>query len=207
MKSIIDRIRERCQPLIVLLGPYLMADLQLGAPAFGCGSLEILHAFNDGTRQVAEVKDCLFVDLLAAYNGAEWLVHSDGCHANDVGHLVVANRIFEVLANNCSGLAKHTKEMEKHIPPWRDESTLAADYGFENEQLAAALFGLALAGLALVLALVFLESAMYGAVVGSLVLLAGAMNAPHFLLQGVFVIAIISSLGAGAFWFRQGVPR
>jgi len=131
MRWIIDRVREQCQPLIVLLGPYFMTDFQLGAPQFGHGSLEIFHVFNDRIRQIAAAQDCLFVDLLAAYDGAEWLVHKDGCHANDVGHLVVANKIFEVLAKNCSGLARHTKDMEDQIPAWRDESTLSADYGYE----------------------------------------------------------------------------
>ena len=69
--------------------------------------------------------------MLTAYDEAVWLVHHDGVHANDLGHLVVANKIFEVLAQNCSGLAKHTKEMEQQIPPWRDESMLRADYGYE----------------------------------------------------------------------------
>ncbi|MCK4324951.1 MAG: SGNH/GDSL hydrolase family protein [Armatimonadetes bacterium] len=131
MMWIIDRVREQCQPLMVLLGPYFMIDFQLGAAAYGHGSLEIFHAFDDRIRQVAAAQGCLFVDLLSSYEGAEWLVHKDGCHANDVGHLVVANKIFEVLANNCSGLAQHTKEMEDQIPPWRDESTLSADYGYE----------------------------------------------------------------------------
>ena len=40
----------------------------------------------------------------------------------------------EVLARNCSGLAKHTKAMEHDIPPWRDESTLAVDYGHTLSQ-------------------------------------------------------------------------
>ncbi len=125
MVLIIDRVRARCQSLITLLGPYFMTDFDLDGPAFGHGSLEIFHAFNERTRQVAEAKDCLFVDLLISYDAAEWMIHKDGCHANDLGHLVVANKIFEVL------LAKHTKEMEDHIPPWRDESTLLADYGYE----------------------------------------------------------------------------
>ncbi len=68
--------------------------------------------------------DCLFVDLLASYREADWLAHHDGCHANDLGHRVVANKIFEVLASNCSGLALETKALEKQIAPWGDESTL-----------------------------------------------------------------------------------
>jgi len=134
MRDILRRVRERIQPLIVLLGPYYMNDFTVGAPAFGHGSLGLFHECNDATRQVAAESDCLFVDLLAAAGGADWLVHHDGVHANDLGHRIVANRIFEVLATHCSGLALETKHLEKQIPPWRDESTLRKDYGYDKTQ-------------------------------------------------------------------------
>jgi hypothetical protein len=35
--------------------------------------------------------------------------------------------VFEVLASNCSGLAKETQELENRIPRWRDESVLQRD--------------------------------------------------------------------------------
>ena len=88
-----------------------------------------MYEFNRTVEGVAAEDDCLYVDLLSAYREADWLVHGDGVHANDLGHRVVADRIFEVLASNCSGLARETKELEKHIPRWRDESTLKRDYG------------------------------------------------------------------------------
>jgi lysophospholipase L1-like esterase len=128
--SAIDLVRAKCSPLIVLLGPYFMTDFQVGAPTWGHGSLKRFAAFNDVTAGVAREQDCLFVDLLAGYDGAGWLVHYDGVHANDVGHLVVANRVFETLAKNCSGLAKHTKALERKSPRWRDESTLQKAYGY-----------------------------------------------------------------------------
>ena len=66
----------------------------------------------------------MFVDLLAAFNDSPWLVHRDGIHSNDLGHRVVANQVFNVLAANCSGLAVETKAVEEHILPWRDEAIL-----------------------------------------------------------------------------------
>jgi len=130
LETLVDRVRERCNPLIVLLGPYFMTDFRLGEPIWSHASPELLAAFNDLIAAVARAKTCLFVDVLSACGGAEWMVHFDGVHANDLSHLAVANRIFEVLARNCSGLALHTKAKEKDIPPWRDESTLKADYGY-----------------------------------------------------------------------------
>ncbi len=124
MRDIIRRVREKIQPLIVLLGPYYMTDFTVGGEEWSHANLELFHHYNDAIRQVAEEDECLFVDLLASYRNADWLVHYDGCHANDVGHRIVANKVFEVLASNCSGLSLETKALEREIPPWRDESTL-----------------------------------------------------------------------------------
>ena len=97
MKHITDRVRERIRPLIVLLGPYFMVDFTLGGEPWSHGNLEHFHEYNAAIRKVAGDTDCLFVDLLDAYDAAHWLVHHDGCHANNLGHRIIANRIVEVL--------------------------------------------------------------------------------------------------------------
>jgi lysophospholipase L1-like esterase len=124
LETIIRRVRERIQPLIVLAGPYYIVDFNLGGPDWSHATLDTFYQYNDATRQLAERTDCLFADLLSAFGNNDRLVHLDGCHSNDLGHRIVANKIFEVLAQNCSGLARETKELETQIPHWRDESTL-----------------------------------------------------------------------------------
>ena len=58
------------------------------------------------------------------------MVHYDGVHRMTLDTRVVANRIFEVLAQNCSCLVKKTREAEKTSTRWRDESTVKIDYGY-----------------------------------------------------------------------------
>ena len=124
MKNIIGRVRERIQPLIVLPGPYYMNDFKRGGITWSHANLDTFYQYNHAIEKLAQETKCLFVDLLGSYRQADWLIHYDGCHANDLGHRLVANKIFEVLASNCSGLAQETKELEKRIIAWRDESTL-----------------------------------------------------------------------------------
>jgi lysophospholipase L1-like esterase len=130
LEALVDRVRERCDPVIVLLGPYLILDYQLGAPDWSKADAALMQAYNEVTAGVARAKGCLFVDLLAAFGEAPWMVHYDTVHTNDLGHQVVANRVFEVLAQHCSGLAAATKTRERTSPRWRDESRLMADYGY-----------------------------------------------------------------------------
>ncbi len=122
--TIIKHVRQSIQPLIVLIGPYYLTDFSLGGKHWSHADLTQFYKFNSVISEVAKEQSCLFVNILAANGETDWMVHYDGCHANDLGHLIIANRIFEVLAQNCSCLAKSTKEAEKTSPRWRDESTL-----------------------------------------------------------------------------------
>ncbi len=128
MEKIIRRVREKFKPLIVLLGPYHIRDFELGVPDFNKGSPDLSRQFNSAIGSLAQNLDCLFVDLLSAYREADWTVHRDGVHANDVGHRLVANKVLEVLISNCSGLALETKATESSIMPWRDEGVLHPDF-------------------------------------------------------------------------------
>ena len=136
LEQLIDDVRAGCAPLVVLAGPYFMTDFTVGGERWSHADIDLFEEFNRVIATVAEDKACLFVDLLAGYDRSSWLIHYDGVHANDLGHLVVAHRIFEKLAQSCSGLALHTRALERTAPRWRDETTLSADYGhfpFEPE--------------------------------------------------------------------------
>ncbi len=129
LNRLVEKVRQRITPLMVLLGPYYVVGFKRYGPHFNKSNLGDLQQYNDAIRVVANARGCLFVDLLSAYSNADWLVHNDGVHANDLGHRIVANKIFEVLATNCSGLAKETQTLEQYIPRWRDESVLSQDLG------------------------------------------------------------------------------
>ena len=130
LTEIIDRVRREVQPVILLPGPYFMTDFRVGGENWSHANLDTFLRYNEATREVARQQDCLFVDLLSAYRETPWMIHYDGVHANDLGHRIVANRMFEVIAQNCSGVASKTQALERTSPRWRDESTLKADYGF-----------------------------------------------------------------------------
>jgi len=130
LTSVVHQVRKEIEPLIVLLGPYYMTDFMRGGEDWAHADLKLFKQFNRAIAQAAAVEECLYVDLIAASGEADWTVHFDGVHQSDLGHRIVAHRVFEVLAQNCSGLAKKTQAAEKTSPRWRDESKLMADYGY-----------------------------------------------------------------------------
>ena len=129
LTTLVLRVREHIQPVIVLLGPYYMTGFDLYGPLWSQADLGLFRQYNQAIQEVAAAESCLFVDLLAAYGDTDWMIHEDQVHANDLGHRIVAHSVFKVLAQSCSALAKKTKAAEKTSPRWRDESVLKADYG------------------------------------------------------------------------------
>ena len=130
LAGLVTGVREKIRPLIVLLGPYFMTDYEAGGEGWQHADLELFKTFNRAVADVARQHDCLYVDLIGANAETPWMVHFDGVHQSDLGHRIIANRIFEVLAQHSSGLAMHTQRIEKNSPRWRDESKLKADYGY-----------------------------------------------------------------------------
>ncbi len=132
MVALVRKIRDQTRSLIVLLGPYyIITGSAQSRERWRHVDLPLLHRVNDVCAEVTEEEECLFVDVLAANGGTNWMVHYDGVHANDLGHRIIACKVFEILAQNCSCLAKRTKELEKISPEWRDETMLQADYGYQ----------------------------------------------------------------------------
>jgi len=104
MSTIIREVQAACRPVTVLTTVYHMSAYDL-YPPYNVGSVEATEVFNLVIRQLAEQHGCLLADIWAAEGQADWLIHPDTVHANDLGHLLIAHRVFETIANHCPGVA------------------------------------------------------------------------------------------------------
>ncbi len=104
MTQIIVDVRRACDPIIVLTTVYYMSAYDL-YPPYNVGSIAATEVYNLVIRQLAEDHECILADIWAAEGQADWVVHPDTVHANDLGHLLIANRVFEAIATHCSGVA------------------------------------------------------------------------------------------------------
>jgi len=107
MQTIIGDVKEACNPVTVLTTVYHMTAFRSWAP-FDRGGINQTRVYNEVIRQLAEDNGCILADVWAAEGEADWLIHPDGVHANMVGNMVIANRVFEAIAQNCSGLTLRT---------------------------------------------------------------------------------------------------
>jgi len=109
LTTLVREVKAACQPLTVLTTVYHMTGWKWYA-LYDKGSSELTRVYNDVIREVAEAQGCLVADVWAGEGGADWLIHDDGVHANRVGNLVIAHRVFEVLAQHCRGLSRRAQE-------------------------------------------------------------------------------------------------
>ena len=140
MYQIVGHIRRETESTVVLLDLYFIPGkgyTQRAAaaekPSWDRGTPESHVAYNAAIKHLAEEHDALFVPVFDAMAGAEWLFCSPSgvgdTHANDLGHQIVANRVFEVLAVTCSALARKALSDREKVgkSPWRHEPVSAND--------------------------------------------------------------------------------
>jgi lysophospholipase L1-like esterase len=127
LRQVTFDIKEKTGAVIVLANAYFMTGFDRYLP-YNQANIATFMGYNAGIKRIAEEGDLLYADVFAAEDMAPWMIDPDGVHANNLGHRVVANRIFEVLAQNCSCLSQKALELRKSFQQWRDESVLKRLY-------------------------------------------------------------------------------
>lgn len=111
MATIIGDVKKACDPMVVLTTVYYMTGWK-SYPPYDKGSIEATLKFNECIRGLAREFDCVLADPWSGEGGADWVINPDGVHANKVGNLLIAHRIFEAIAHHASGLAAWTNELD-----------------------------------------------------------------------------------------------
>jgi len=111
MATIISDVKRASDPMIVLTTIYYMTGWK-SFPIYDKGSIELTLKFNECIRGLAREFDCVLADPWSAEGGADWVINPDGVHANKVGNLLIAHRIFEAIAQHASGLSAWTNELD-----------------------------------------------------------------------------------------------
>jgi lysophospholipase L1-like esterase len=111
--QIIRDVNAACKPVTVLTTVYHMSAYDW-YPPYDIGSVAATEVYNLVIRQLAQEHGCILADIWEAEGQADWVIHPDTVHANDLGHLLIAHRVFEAIATNCSGVAARvTAELAK----------------------------------------------------------------------------------------------
>ena len=121
METIIADVKAACDPVTVLTTVYHMTGFDR-YPPFNVGSIEATRQYNAAIAELAQRHDCILADVWAAEGLADHVIHQDGVHANAVGNLLIAHKVFEAIAVNCSGIAEHTQRLDSDTQWTRNTS-------------------------------------------------------------------------------------
>ncbi|MFC1452909.1 SGNH/GDSL hydrolase family protein [Verrucomicrobiota bacterium] len=110
-QELIDRIRAGIDPVIVLVNTYYMHEvLYTHCENWEESSYDLTEAYNLVIQQIAENNGLILADVYSAEVGVDWIIDQDHCHPNDLGHRIIANRVFEAIVRNCSFVARTMPE-------------------------------------------------------------------------------------------------
>ena len=128
MATIIRDVKKACSPLLVLTTVYYMTSWK-SFPPYDKGSIELTLRYNDCIRGLAAEFDGVLADVWSTEGGADWLIHYDGVHANQVGNLVIAHKIFEAIAQHASCLTNRSFQQERDTNWSRQTLRLRSEAG------------------------------------------------------------------------------
>ena len=114
-------IRRETQAVVVLVNVYYFTAYQDESGVWDRGDQERTNRYNADILRYAEENDLLFADVNSAQGEARWVIDKDGIHPNNLGHALIAHKVFEVIASHCSCLSRKAFREAEAYPRWADE--------------------------------------------------------------------------------------
>jgi lysophospholipase L1-like esterase len=136
LETIVADISESTGALVVLVGVYHQvfgrgANDPKAYPTWARWTSETAAAYNLALRAKAAQLGALFVDAHQVMAGADWLLHTDACHLNDLGHVLIGNGVFQAVATHSEALSSKTYRIIEE----REVSTLNSGGADTDERI------------------------------------------------------------------------
>jgi lysophospholipase L1-like esterase len=122
--AILDRIEAKITPQIVLVNVYYQTAYHF-YPPFDKGGIAQTEAYNQMLRDLAAERGYLYSDIYGAQAMTDHIIHADAVHANKVGNMILANKIFETIVLGCPGIVTKcnqrdaTTDWTKYVLEWQ----------------------------------------------------------------------------------------
>lgn len=104
MEALFGCVRAALNPMIVLANVYHVSAYG-HYPPFDRGSVEATARYNEVLAEVAAEHDCVYADVYAAEGRCDHVIHPDTVHANKIGNLLIAHKVFEAIVQASPGIA------------------------------------------------------------------------------------------------------
>lgn len=104
-EKLLIRLQKKTDAIIVMLNTYYMHEtFYSNCENWDKSNYNISEEYNLIIQQLATKYHAIYADIYASQFGVDWTVDADHCHPNDLGHRIIANKVFEAITRNCSFL-------------------------------------------------------------------------------------------------------
>ena len=103
METVMDRVEQSNHPLMVIVNVYHMSAYNF-YPPFDKGSVAKTRQYNQMLEKLAAERGCAYADVWSAEGQQDSLIHPDTVHANKVGNMLIAHKIFECIVHAAPGV-------------------------------------------------------------------------------------------------------
>jgi lysophospholipase L1-like esterase len=111
LEKIIARIQEQINPTIVIVNVYHMSAYHY-YPPFDKGSVENTQQYNAMLEAFAHEHGFVYADIWQAEGQKDYLINPDTVHANKVGNMIIANKIFEAIVLAAPGISDNVQKRD-----------------------------------------------------------------------------------------------
>lgn len=137
--SLLRRVRQVGNPLVVLVNPYYMTAYH-HFPPYNRGSLNVHTQYNHMLKELAQEECCVYADAYNAVKGCDHAVHPDTVHMNKLGCLLVAHAVFAAIVKAAPGIADSINQRDagtewtQFIRDWQNAGREPSDQSRPGEK-------------------------------------------------------------------------
>ena len=136
--AVLDRIDEATDAMVVIVNVYHQSAYCY-YPPFDKGGVAVTGDYNRMLDELAAERGYVYADIYAAEGGKDFLIHPDAVHANKVGNMIIANKVFEAIVLASPGITKNVQqrnadtEWTKQCKNWQAETVEKSHESYSQE--------------------------------------------------------------------------
>ncbi|KKO00632.1 hypothetical protein LCGC14_0124060 [marine sediment metagenome] len=136
--AVLDRIDESTDAMMVIVNVYHQSAY-CHYPPYDKGGVAVTDEYNRMLEQLAAERGCVYADIYSAEAQKDHLIHPDTVHANKVGNMILANKVFEAIVLASPGITTNVAERDadtewtRHIKDWQAETVEKSHQSYPQE--------------------------------------------------------------------------
>jgi lysophospholipase L1-like esterase len=136
--AVLDRIEAACNAMIVIANVYYQTAYCY-YPPYDKGGIPVTLEYNQMLLDLAGERGYVYADLYAAEAEADHLIHADAVHANKVGNMILANKVFEAIVLAAPGVCDSCNRRDadtdwtRYVTEWQSKTVEKSHDSYNKE--------------------------------------------------------------------------